>query len=272
MKKLFLSLLALLLLMGSMANGEISKDIPCFSGEPDYVYQDDKLHIQIKRVQESGITYFVSDIRVADPGVLKTALTGKGEATVSALAIKNQAVFAINGDDYGVHKYGTIIRQGELLRANNTTRHMLAIDSQGDFSIRTDRSGENPKQLAEELLANGVVNTLEFGPELVRGGQAVSLKTKFDVISVRDTQLEPRTAIGQLGPLHYIVMIVDGRNPGYSDGISLKDLQQLMLRYGAVTAINLDGGGSTTLYFQGTVINQPSGGRERTVTDIIYFK
>ena len=84
-------------------------------------------------------------------------------------------------------------------------------------------------------------------------------------------RLEPRTAIGQIGPLHYIIIVVDGRQEGYSEGISLQNLQQLFVAYGAGTAMNLDGGGSTELWFQGQILNRPSGGKERRVSDIICF-
>ena len=67
------------------------------------------------------------------------------------------------------------------------------------------------------------------------------------------------------------MIVVDGRMPGYSGGISLQNLQQLFLRCGAQMAFNLDGGGSTEMWFRGEIINQPSGGRERKVSDIICF-
>lgn len=63
----------------------------------------------------------------------------------------------------------------------------------------------------------------------------------------------------------------DGRREGYSTGASIPQLQQLFLDEGAEFAFNLDGGGSTTLYFRGEVINMPSGGKERSVSDIIMF-
>jgi exopolysaccharide biosynthesis protein len=268
-----LILIACFLLSGASAE---MVDPVCFEGAADYTYADSRLSVQIKRVQENGVTYFVADIQAADASVFSTALSrdkvnGTEEPT-SVIASRNGAVLAINGDDYGTHKYGTIIRNSTLIRTHNTTRHMLIIDRNGDFTVHTGRTGEDNQALADRLMAEGVTNTLEFGPELVRDGVAVSLKTEFDLIATRDTQLEPRTALGQISPLHYIVIVVDGRAPGYSDGISLQGLQQLFIRYGAVTAFNLDGGGSTTLYFNGGVINQPSGGKERTVTDIVMFK
>ncbi|NLO85615.1 MAG: phosphodiester glycosidase family protein [Clostridiales bacterium] len=179
---------------------------------------------------------------------------------------------AINADNYGSHKYGIIIRNGSLIRANKTTRNMLVVEENGDMSVHTDRSKDRPRSMADALLDRHVWQSFEFGPELVRDGEVVAFNKAFDLISTRDNRLEPRTAIGQIGPLHYIVIVADGRQNAYSQGITLKDLQLLFVRFGAITAMNLDGGGSAECWFQGQIINHPAGGKERAVTDIIMFK
>lgn len=180
-------------------------------------------------------------------------------------------MLAINADDYGSHQYGVIMRNGEILRIHDTTRHMLAILPDGSFETVSDPAAEAPKTLAERLQATGVENTFEFGPVLVEDGQAVDFPSSFDVISTRSTRREPRTAIGMIAPLHYVILIVDGRQPGYSEGVSLQTLQQMFVDFGAQTAINLDGGGSTELWFQGETLNQPAGGHERKLSDCIWF-
>ena len=85
----------------------------------------------------------------------------------------------------------------------------------------------------------------------------------------------PRTAIGMVEPLHYILVVSDGRTDE-SEGLTLDELAEVMADYGCTQAYNLDGGGSSTMVFNGTVINNPtSSGRsekERSVSDIVYFK
>ena len=214
-------------------------------------------------------------MQLTDPAQFQTALSGAQPfgklETVSEIAQRSGAVLAINGDDYGVHKYGTIIRNGALLRTHDTTRHMLIVDAQGNFRVRTDRAGEDVKRLGETLIAEGVRQTFEFGPELIRYGQAVEFDKAFDVISTKAGRREPRTAIGQIGPLHYVVIVADGRQSEYSKGMTLPELQQVFLRCGAQTAINLDGGGFAEMWFNGEVINRPSGGKERRLSDILFF-
>lgn len=247
----------------------------CFDGQADYCYFDERLAVQIQRHSDGELAYFICDIQTTDPTALRTALSeekvyGSYEHT-SDIASRHDAVLAINGDDYGVHRNGVIIRGGELIRAKKTTRHLLILDAAGNLEIVTDSKSETPKARGERLLSEGVRETWEFGPELVRDGQAVPFPSAFDLISLKNKALEPRTAIGQVGPLHYVIIVVDGRREGYSSGIPLIDLQRLFVNTGAQTAFNLDGGGSTTLYFCGQVLNRPSGGEQRSVSDILYF-
>ncbi|MDD3882602.1 MAG: phosphodiester glycosidase family protein [Eubacteriales bacterium] len=245
-------------------------EAPCFEGTANWQYQDDTVSVQIQKCSENGVTWFVADVQISDVAGFHTE-TDPSLAPVSEMATRAGAVLAINGDDYGVHKYGVIIRNGELLRTHDTTRNMLIVDANGDMSIRTDRKNEKYKELGQQLVDAGVLHTFEFGPELVRDGAAVTFSPDFDVISTKESRVEPRTAIGQIGTLHYVIIVVDGRQEGYSAGISLQGLQQLFLRYGVHIAMNLDGGGSTEMWFQGEILSSPSGGHERSVSDILWF-
>ncbi len=265
----FVLLLTLLTAFGFGVSA-LALETPCIDGPYDWEYHDATRSIVINQVSEKNLTYYVADVQLIAPGDLKTYID-RDMQPVSVLAAQAGAVLAINGDDFGTHKYGVIIRNGELLRTHDTTRNMLIVDAQGNMTVKVDRNGEDYKSLGNEMVAAGVWQTFEFGPELVRDGQAVEFSKTFDVISTRSTRLEPRTAIGQIGPLHYIIIVVDGRQDAYSSGISLQDLQQLFLQYGATTAMNLDGGGSAEMWFDGEIINSPSGGGERYVSDIIYF-
>lgn len=247
---------------------------PCVA-ESDYEYVDETHSIHIDRVEENGIVYFVADVQLASASQFQTAFGGGeyggGNEHISSMATKLGAVFAVNADNYGAHEYGVILRNGALYRTATTARHLLIVDANGDLRVRSEREGENPQELGAQLVEEGALQTFEFGPELVRDGALVEFPADFTVISTRDTRREPRTAIGQLGPLHYIIVVADGRQDGYSKGMTLQELQQVFMFYGAQTAFNLDGGGSTEMWLCGEIINQPSGGDERSVSDMIWF-
>jgi len=137
------------------------------------------------------------------------------------------------------------------------------VDVEGNFSIVTEGSLSG-----EALVTQGVIQSFSFGPVLVKDGILQSCATSFV-----STSANPRTAIGMITPLHYLVVVVDGRS-SESQGMTLKQLGQVFVDQGATIAVNLDGGGSSTLWFNGEIINNPTDGRssgERKVSDIIYF-
>ena len=238
-------------------------------------YKTDRMSVSIEQKQKDGMTYFVCDIQLTDVSQLRTAFAGDSFTSgiyeaVSDIAGRYSPVLAINADFCRYHRNGVIIRNGEVLRRQNITKHhLLIVDENGDLSAQTDRSGKQGL-VANKLEQANTWQTFEFGPVLVENGEAATLPSTF-YVNCHDGYYEPRTAIGQIGPLHYIVIVVDGRREGYSTGASIPQLQQLFLEEGAQFAFNLDGGGSTTLYFLGEVINMPSGGKERSVSDVLMF-
>lgn len=255
---------------GSVQAEDATWQTPCMDAPYDHTYQDEMRFIAVNEVVEDQLTYYVADVQIKDFSGFHTVATGE-LAPLSKLIDGTDAVLAINGDDYATHKYGVIIRNGELLRTHDTTRHMLTVDTKGDLSLIVDRKANKPDLLAKQLVEAGIWQAFEFGPALVENGEPLSFPRTFDLISTKNSRKEPRTAIGQIGPLHYIILVVDGRQPGHSEGISLQNLQQLMLQYGAQTAINLDGGGSAEMWFMGEVLNSPSDGHERRISDVLYF-
>ncbi|MNM66756.1 hypothetical protein D3C81_782550 [compost metagenome] len=127
------------------------------------------------------------------------------------------------------------------------------------------------------MLADGVLNTLSFGPVLIKDGEVTSnfdhvkIDTNFGNRSIQNAN--PRTGIGMIAPNHYVFIVVDGRKEGYSRGMTLTEFAQVFADLGCTEAYNLDGGGSSTMYFMGRVVNNPLGkNRERGVSDILYVK
>jgi len=231
-------------------------------------YKDDNISIKIEPVNENGVVYYVVDIQLSSVEYLQSAFAqnafGKNiTQTTSSMATANNAILAINGDYYGFRDSGLIIRNGVLYRdtpRSSPDDQALLIHSDGSFSVVEEGSVNG-----EDLVASGVLQSLSFGPVLVNEGVIQSCTTNF--VSVKDN---PRTAIGMIAPLHYLIVVVDGRT-STSSGMTLKELAQVFVDRGAVIAYNLDGGGSSTLWFNGNVINNPTDGRsggERTVSDI----
>lgn len=235
-------------------------------------YDNGSIRIEITEHKEHGAIYFTVELWLSDIMQLQSAFSSNKfdstTETVKDIAGRHNAILAINGDFATFNNGGIIIRNGELYRANKSTRQLLIIGQNGDFSAFTDPP-EDAKNAASRFLEQGVWHTCVFGPVLVENGQPVELPDRF---FIKPSAHEPRTAIAQLEPLHYLMIIVDGRQDGYSNGITLAELRNLFILYGAETAFNLDGGGSTTLYFDGEVLNRPANGYARRVPDIFFIE
>ena len=112
-----------------------------------------------------------------------------------------------------------------------------------------------------------VVNAIGGGPVIVRDGQPVYSALE-DFASSQLNPRNPRTGVGQLANGRLVMVAVDGRQPGYSVGLTTFELAQLLVRLGAVTGTALDSGGSTTMAFNGKLLNRPSDpGGERAIAD-----
>ena len=176
-------------------------------------------------------------------------------------------MLAINGDYYGAQEKGYVLRNGTLYRSEaEEGQEDLVIYEDGSFEIISEES-----VTAEELLEQGAQELLSFGPALIENGTIAV--TEEDEVG-KAMASNPRTAIGIIDNLHYVFVVSDGRTEE-SEGLSLLELAEFMDGLGVETAYNLDGGGSSTMYFNGEVINTPTtDGRsvkERSVSDIVYI-
>ena len=220
------------------------------------------------RVQ--GTTVYVADVQLADPDAMAAVLAqdayGRNVTeTPSSMAERTGALLAVNGDYYGAREKGYVIRNGVLYRSRaNSGQEDLVIDENGDFSIINES-----EVTAQELLEAGATQVYSFGPGLISEGEI--LVDENDEVG-RAMASNPRTALAQVGPLHYLFVVADGRTEE-SEGLSLYELAQFLKTLGATTAYNLDGGGSSTMVFQGRIVNNPTtnGKRisERSVSDIV---
>ena len=109
------------------------------------------------------------------------------------------------------------------------------------------------------------------GPVLVRDGLPVYRSNEAFTTSQLAPR-DPRTAVGQRADGGIILVTTDGRQPGYSVGMTNFELAQALVRLGAVRAMALDSGGSSTLAFEGTVLNSPSDGKERAVSTALMLQ
>ena len=238
-----------------------------------YNYQDDYISINLTSSYINDTMVYVADIQLKNLGLLKSGLANDSfgrnvTETTSDIADRLDAILAVNGDFYGFRDTGEVIRNGVLYRSEKKSDDAQDLVLWSDGTMEVIREGNI---MAEELLERGALQVYSFGPGLVEDGE-ITVNASSEVGQAMLSN--PRTAIGMIEPMHYVMVVSDGRTTE-SEGLSLLQLAQIMQDLGCTTAYNLDGGGSTTMYFNGEVINNPTSGRksssERSVSDIVYI-
>ncbi len=229
--------------------------------------------ITLKTYTQDNTTIYVADIYLAEGETIQSALAqntyGKNVTdTTSNMAESAGATVAINGDYYGARSSGYVIRGGELLRSTKASDDQEDLVLWADGSMSIIREGD---YTAQELLDKGALQVLSFGPGLVIDGQ-VAVDSNDEVGKAMASN--PRTAIGYISDNHYVLVVADGRT-SESTGLSLLQLANFMTSLGVTQAYNLDGGGSSTMYYNGQVVNNPTTNgstiSERSVSDILYL-
>ena len=234
-------------------------------------YQDETLTVTMERVWIGKAQYNVARVKIADASQLRIGLAapfGKKKTNkISTIARDNHAVVAIGGDYYGNEEGGYVVRMGEVYRKKPLkSRDMLITDSKGNFHILKNSDAAQLKELMSAEAS--IVNVFNFGPALVIDGELQTMPEKYNY---NIDGMEPRCAIGQLGELEYLLVVVDGRDADGSKGCTVAELAQFMYDQGCTQAYNLDGGNSALMYFHGENYSKKSVGAERSVSDIIYF-
>jgi len=259
---------------GSTSNTAAASQAAKNAQVTDTSYSDGNISVTLTEKTVNETQVYVADITLSSSDYLKTALAQNSYGTnvtakTSVTAAENNAILAVNGDYYGANSSGYVIRNGIVYRDSvreDASNGDLAIYKDGSFKIIYE-----DQVSADQLVQDGVVNLLAFGPSLVENGE-ISVDTNTEVGQAMSSN--PRTAIGIIDENHYIIIVSDGRT-SESKGLSLYQMAEVMKSYGVKTAYNLDGGGSSTLYFNGQVINKPTTGgskiSERAVSDIVYI-
>ncbi|MBO4390231.1 MAG: phosphodiester glycosidase family protein [Lachnospiraceae bacterium] len=232
-------------------------------------YSDSHVALNIEtRVMGEGrdrVTAYVADIHVADIGYFGTGIYANDPTMVAKTPLPQYHVehpndiLITNGDYCGLNLQGLIIRNGRVYCNNPSVTEQLVLCYDGTMKIY------QPNTLTiEEAQATGVYQAWCFGPSLLNeDGSAKETFLLENEDNAHDkwttssylSKHHPRTAIGYFEPGHYVMVVVDGREDGYSRGMTLKELSQFMSSLGCKVAYNLDGGDSSGMEYDGVVIN-----------------
>ncbi len=237
----------------------------------DAGYSDDTITVSIQEVKQDDSSYHVAYVKIASPTQLRTCvvggINGTGTLPTTTVAESVNAVVAVNGDFFEKYSGGYIVRQGETLRKRVSDNYdLLLIDENADFHLLLAGKDRQKDGIGALLKEHDIVNAFFFGPALVMDGATCEVSEHY---GWNPYGQEPRAAIGQLGPLSYAVVTVDGRIDE-SAGVTLPTLAAFMAQIGCTQAYNLDGGNSSALVFHNELLSI-KGVEERSVNDIVYF-
>jgi exopolysaccharide biosynthesis protein len=201
------------------------------------------------------------DLVLFTPAFNRTTLTDKQGVEI---VIKRRRVVKILENQGSTE----IPRNGFVLSASGKFREQILslLKTNSKIEIMDYISTPEQKAAVDADLAEDIVAGV---PQLIKNG-------KIDITWEREKSSKafvetrhPRTAVAKLKDGKFLMITVDGRSEA-SAGIGLEDLARLLLEFGAVDAMNLDGGGSTTMFLDGKIVNRPSDKEgERRVSDAI---
>ena len=169
-------------------------------------------------------------------------------------------------DHYGSSE---IPSDGYVVSALGNAREWLTknIRKGSRLSLSTLTSPTEPRQAEQWKQADSIVGG---GPQLIKDGRVAITYEQEKIAPAFVNDRHPRSAIAKLRSGKLLLATIDGRQPGISVGMSLPTLADLLLEFDAIEAINLDGGGSTTMFLRNSVVNCPSDQTgERPVSDEI---
>ena len=225
--------------------------------EKDILKDTDKLYKVIKIKEDSYNGYLVV---VYKPDKIHIAfskdLGEKGELITSVMK-REKAVIGMNASGFydlnfnsnGAIPVGTVISNGKVVSDN---KDYLVGD--GFIGFNNDNKLILSKDMSSmDALEKGYRDAIEFGPFLIINGK------KSIINGNGGWGIAPRSAIGQRKDGIVLFLVINGRIPS-SIGATMNDLCNIMLRYGAINASNLDGGSSSELFVKNNIINKPVGG------------
>lgn len=211
-----------------------------------------KEEVKVEKITGKNYVGYVMTIPDASKVNLVDGRKSNRGTKLSEIVKNNKAIAGINAggfaDDGGVGSGNvlcdaTIINK-KLLYGNKTSKYSL-------IGLSSDKKLVLGKYTYQQAMNAGIESAVEFGPYLIVNG-------KNQITNASSGGIHPRMGIGQKKDGTFIFVVVDGRQPGYSIGTNLLEMQNIFNRYDAYNAANLDGGSSATMYYNGKVVNKTS--------------
>jgi len=219
--------------------------------------------VKVYSLEEAGYRGYMAKVRLNDPKALKMVLANdsvksKGETTSHA-GKRTGAVLAINAGGFMTDKSGyvtplgiTVVNGKIRTFSNNSSLSFVGFNSKAHL-VGTKITTQ------QQINQQGILQGASFLPRLLQDGKRLAFPREWA------NARQPRTLIGHFDNGDLLLIVIDGRRQGWSNGVTLEEAQRKLQEFHVVDAYNLDGGGSSAFYYNGRLMNKPSGGKERPV-------
>lgn len=252
-----------------------STETKLYAGSEITYYLDETIMVITWQELIDGSVYTLSEVKIAHPSQFRRFLadgvygSDKQYVTTQMAATVN-AVTASSGDFYKFRPYGIKVYDGQVMHVNSVV-DTLFITDEGEF-LFSFRGEIKDKETAQKFVdENNVRFSLAFGPVLVKDSQRMTIPGNYTLGEVDDNY--PRAAIAKMpGELHYL-MVAANQDPdrGYNRVPTMPEFADRLYAFGAEQAYALDGGQTAVIVTNDKLINRPSYGYQRAISDIIYF-
>ena len=221
---------------------------------------------KVYSLEEAGYRGYMAKVRLhsldgLEMVIAQNRVASQGETTRAA-AERSGAVLAVNAGGFSAQNgslipLGTTVIHGEILTFSaDSNLSFVGFNAQGQLV-------GGRYETREQLMEQDVLHGASFLPTLLTNGE------KQPIPSAWANTRHPRTLIGHFDNGDLLFIVIDGRREGWSLGVTLEEAQRKLLEFHVRDAYNLDGGGSSTFYYDGKILNRPSGGERRVTTNII---
>jgi exopolysaccharide biosynthesis protein len=243
-------------------------------GDPVRTHRTPQVEIKLFELEELDYRGYMAKVKLFDSHAFDVVLAEDevgGYETTSSMAMRNRAMLAINGGGFGTYTdeagtytsmIGATVSGGQVIQSfipKDEPLFFAGIDEQGSVVGTIPASQEDVDALSP-------VAGVSFIPVLLKNG------VKQDLPAAWANTKHPRTVLGRYANDDLLLIVIDGRQAFWSKGVTLEHIQDKLLELGVQDAYNLDGGGSSTIYYNGQVLNKPSDGTERPVANAIIIK
>ncbi|PWV92086.1 exopolysaccharide biosynthesis protein [Paenibacillus cellulosilyticus] len=242
-------------------------------GSASGTIQSDQLRAQLFSIQAQNFSGYALKVKLGNSDAMKMVLGndkfGSSETTMSAVK-RYGAIAGVNAGGFADgngkrYPLSTTVLNGEYLNGFEPSFADLFFVGLSEDNKLIGGSFSSKEQLDKLKPRFGA----SFVPILLKNGSALPIPTKWQVSPKR----APRTVIANYKDDQLLFLVIDGYNESGSSGATLEELQILLKRFGAKDAYNLDGGGSSSLIFNGRIVNKPSDGQLRSLpTHFLFFK